>query len=182
MEKELTKTVVLDYKDTSEDSRKQAGFDEVDFNQDALELAISQTEKHCKINGVVIGTLLGFDDSNKPLVDFPLNHLKESLVARSTVILDKEKRGREVTLMFEDGDLHKPVITGVIQHPEETQSINAEIDGERKVITAKKEIVLRCGKASITLTRAGKVIIRGTYLLNRSSGVNKIKGGSVQIN
>ena len=41
---------------------------------------------------------------------------------------------------------------------------------------------LRCGKASITLTRAGKVLIRGAYLLSRSSGVNRIKGGSVQIN
>jgi hypothetical protein len=50
------------------------------------------------------------------------------------------------------------------------------------VLTGDKEIVLRCGKASITLTRAGKIIIRGAYLLNRSSGVNKIKGASVQIN
>jgi len=53
------------------------------------------------------------------------------------------------------------------------------VDGERVVFDAKKEIVLRCGKASITLTRAGKVLIRGAYLLNRSSGVNRIKGGSV---
>jgi hypothetical protein len=42
--------------------------------------------------------------------------------------------------------------------------------------------VLHCGKASITLTRAGKVIIRGEYVLARSSGVNRIVGGSVQIN
>ena len=58
----------------------------------------------------------------------------------------------------------------------------AELDGERLVFTADKEIVLRCGDASITLTKAGKVIIRGSYLLSRSSGVNRIKGGSVQIN
>ena len=44
------------------------------------------------------------------------------------------------------------------------------------------EIELRCGKASLILTRAGKVLIRGAYLLSRSSGVNRIKGGSVQIN
>ena len=50
------------------------------------------------------------------------------------------------------------------------------------MFTAESEIVLRCGEASITLTRAGKVLIRGTYLLSRSSGVNRIKGGSVQIN
>ena len=42
--------------------------------------------------------------------------------------------------------------------------------------------VLVRGKASITLTREGKVLIRGTYLSSRSSGVNRIKGGSVQIN
>ena len=50
------------------------------------------------------------------------------------------------------------------------------------VLKAQQEIVLECGKASITLTRAGKVLIRGAYLLSRSSGVNRIKGGSVQIN
>lgn len=49
-------------------------------------------------------------------------------------------------------------------------------------ITAEREIVLRCGKASITLTREGKIILRGTYISSRSSGVNRIKGGSVQLN
>jgi hypothetical protein len=53
---------------------------------------------------------------------------------------------------------------------------------ERLELTAEKEIVLRVGDASITLTRAGKIILRGTYVLSRSSGVNRIKGGSVQIN
>jgi hypothetical protein len=43
-------------------------------------------------------------------------------------------------------------------------------------------MVLRCGKASITLTRAGKVLIQGSYVLSRSTGVNRVKGGAVQIN
>ena len=43
-------------------------------------------------------------------------------------------------------------------------------------------MVLRCGKASITLTKAGKVLIEGSYVLSRSTGVNRIKGGSVQLN
>ena len=47
---------------------------------------------------------------------------------------------------------------------------------------AEREIVLRCGDSSITLTRAGKVIIKGKYILNRSSGYNKIKGAAVEIN
>jgi hypothetical protein len=53
---------------------------------------------------------------------------------------------------------------------------------ERLELVAEREIVLRCGQASVTLTRAGKIILRGTYVLSRSSGVNRIAGGSVQIN
>ena len=65
----------------------------------------------------------------------------------------------------------KPVVGGA----------RVEIDGETLTLSAEREIVLRCGKASLTLTRAGKVLIRGAYLLSRSSGANRIKGGSVQI-
>ena len=62
------------------------------------------------------------------------------------------------------------------------QTVNVQVDDDQLTLTADRQITLRCGKASITLTAAGKVLIRGAYLLNRSSGVNKIKGGSVQIN
>jgi len=97
--------------------------------------------------------------------------------------------------MFEGGDPRKPIVMGLIQHLEESQSdfprrvsnepqnpLEVQVDDERLVLTAKREIVLRCGKASITLTRAGKILIHGEYLLSRASGVNRIKGGSVQIN
>jgi hypothetical protein len=60
--------------------------------------------------------------------------------------------------------------------------VEVDADGERMIVSAKEELVLRCGKASITLTKAGKVLIKGSYLLSRSSGVNRIKGGSVQLN
>jgi hypothetical protein len=60
--------------------------------------------------------------------------------------------------------------------------VEIEADAERLIVSAKDQLVLRCGKASITLTKAGKVLIQGTYLSNQSSGVNRIKGGSVQIN
>ena len=53
---------------------------------------------------------------------------------------------------------------------------------EEIVVMAAKQLTLRCGKSSITLTAAGKIIIRGKYIVSRSSGVHRIKGGSVQIN
>jgi hypothetical protein len=53
---------------------------------------------------------------------------------------------------------------------------------EELVLTASKQITIRCGESSITLTAAGKIILRGKYIVSRSSGVQRIKGGAVQIN
>jgi len=87
--------------------------------------------------------------------------------------------------MEPDGREHLVVaIKGTFNIPEDggEPGLLEEQVGERIDLKAENQITLKCGKASITLTNAGKVIIRGTYLLNRSSGVNRIKGGSVQIN
>lgn len=141
-----------------------------------------------KIAGVVIGLLIGFDGQGAPLVGFTGNPQAEAVPARSTANLTREDIGCEVALLFENGDPARPLIIVRMQQPvistekPNEQTFDAEIDGERVVLQADQEIVLRCGKASITLARAGKIIIRGTYILNRSSGVNRIKGGSVQIN
>jgi hypothetical protein len=59
------------------------------------------------------------------------------------------------------------------------QVVGECIDGKALVLEAKEQIVLRCGKASITLTRAGKVLVQGAYLSSRSTGLNRIKGGAV---
>jgi Domain of unknown function (DUF6484) len=156
--------------------------------RDFLELVTAKTEARRSNNGVVIGSLAGLSKSGDILVEFPVNGGPEQHAARSVVVLKEDQIGREVVLMFEEGDLRKPLIIGLVQPRGKVSSqdtgvpIEIEIDGERLVMRAKKEIVLRCGKASITLTRAGKVLICGAYLLSRSSGVNRIKGGSVQIN
>jgi hypothetical protein len=62
------------------------------------------------------------------------------------------------------------------------EPVEVLLDGKRVVIDARDEIVLRCGKASITLRRNGRIVIRGTYVETRAEGVNRIQGGSVQIN
>ncbi len=101
------------------------------------------------------------------------------------IALSEPDTGAEVALVFENGNPSKPVVLGRLQSPEREapmEPVNVRLDGEQVTLSAKSEIVLRCGKASITLTRAGKIIIRGAYLLSRSSGANRIKGGSVQIN
>lgn len=146
-----------------------------------------------RLTGVVIGILTGFNDDGEPLVNFEGTVTGLQRTARSTVSLGVESVGREVALMFEDGDPDRPLVIGLIQHPSRTPAEHHQkssplgeagvvVDGKRTVIKAEDEIELRCGQSSIILTKAGKVIIRGAYLLSRSSGVNRIKGGSVQIN
>ena len=93
--------------------------------------------------------------------------------------------GSQVLLTFIDGNLHRPVIIGVVAASAvATRSpTTAKVDGQRVELTGQDEVVLTCGKASITLTKAGKVIIKGTYVSSAaSSGTNRITGGSVQIN
>lgn len=64
----------------------------------------------------------------------------------------------------------------------ESTDLDLVLDGERITVDAKREIVLRCGKASITLTRSGKIILRGTHVVSRSSGANRVLGSTVRIN
>jgi hypothetical protein len=135
-----------------------------------------------------IGSLAGFSESGLPLVEFAANPTEEAISARSVCPLSKKDVERQVVIVLENGNSQKPIILGLLQ-PELSRTettprepVNVNVDGEVITFNARNEIVLRCGKASITLTRAGKILIRGAYLLSRSSGVNRIKGGSVQIN
>jgi hypothetical protein len=173
-------------------------FEPEEESGDFVEETLSQDQKEvgkpsAGNPGVLIGTLAAWDDTGNPLVDYPNSPGECFLPARTIVRLNQAALGREVALMFLDGDPRQPLIIGLLKPLREGEApaepsvqsppaVAAEIDGERLVITAKKEIVLQCGHASLTLTKAGKILIRGTYLLSRSSGVNRIKGGSVQIN
>ncbi|UCJ17767.1 DUF6484 domain-containing protein [Pseudomonas sp. MM211] len=139
-----------------------------------------------RLDGVVIGVLLDVPQASSPVVAFPGCPSETGIAATTTTTLSREDIGAQVALMFVAGDPSQPLVIGRIQRlpqaPIATPAAVAHMDGERLEFSAEREIVLRCGKASITLTREGKVLIKGAYLSSRSSGVNRIKGGSVQIN
>ena len=96
--------------------------------------------------------------------------------------------GRDVVLVFEAGKSDRPIITGCIRRtdchslPDLPARVELEADGERLVVSALHGLVLRCGKASISLSPEGKIVVRGTHVVSHSSGLNRIKGGSVQVN
>ena len=118
--------------------------------------------------------------------------------ARSVLALDVEQVAtavatrRPVVLLFENGDDALPLVVGLVQSS--TPLLDAvlarstgpaaqvEVDGRRRVLEAADEVVLRCGEASITLRRNGRVVIRGAQVETRARGTNRIKGGTVKIN
>lgn len=155
------------------------------------------------IEGVKVGTVVSIDDHNNVFVKFPGFECK-NLHARFVKsikwsdMIAAAKKQQEVLLAFENGEPTKPIIIDILspiskniqevsrsntssdKENEDLQEVS--IDGKRIAFTAKEQITLKCGKASITLTKAGKVMVKGAYVLNRSSGAMRIKGGSVQIN
>lgn len=157
--------------------------------EELLEAPVEVRTPPARIDGVRIGRLVAFmNDGTVPLVTYEGQPQSAALPARATLDLHGSHIGRDVVLMFEDGNPWRPLILGCLHDahgrslPEQPGAIEMDVDGQRLLVSAKEQLVLRCGKASITLTRAGKVMFHGTYVSNRSSGVLRLKGGSVQIN
>lgn len=137
-----------------------------------------------RIDHVVIGRLEAVDDDGTVRVSHP--HMPsprdEALPARVVGSISEAEPGAEVALLFVDGDPGQPIVFGLMDAGGRRPEVAVRADRERVLIEADREIELRCGKSSIVMTRDGKIRIRGADVLSRSSGGNRIKGGSVRIN
>ena len=134
-----------------------------------------------KIEGVVIGIFLGFEDG-LPLVVFPGNPEQTALQARSLTELTSSMVGSEVALLFQGGDPRMPLIVGRIVDPGRKSAARVIRDGESVQINADERLELRCGKATIVMEKDGHITIRGTYLVSHASASNRIRGGSINLN
>ncbi|MCY1017407.1 DUF6484 domain-containing protein [Pyxidicoccus sp. MSG2] len=149
------------------------------------------------------GWIVRAREQGQLIIDFEGN-TAGPLEARTTVELSPEELRtaiagrRPVELRFENGDPRLPVVVGIApvislndllqgltrSHEDEEEASGEPASEEEgvRIIQARDELVIQCGKASITLRRNGKVIIKGTYVETHAEGVNRIKGGSVQVN
>ncbi|HEX2956696.1 MAG TPA: DUF6484 domain-containing protein [Chitinispirillaceae bacterium] len=148
-----------------------------------------------RINGIVVGKIIDIDEQSVPMVVFSGNVSDTAVQALSTIPVTLDDKSRDVALAFINGDPNMPVIIGFMHVPagihateksltgkDGSNTVTVEKDGETVTISAEKEIVLKCGESSITLTRVGKVLLNGTYISSRSKGVNRMRGGSVLLN
>ena len=159
---------------------------------------------------LVLATVCGFDHAGQVLVSIddaePLNalatvaveprHLGQQVAlmfvngdTRRPVIIGLIRSHLDAVLdatasaaASSDGQVEAPATAVAGERVPDAPATDVIVDGKRLVLQGEEEIVLKCGDSSITLTKSGKIVIRGKYLLNRSSGVNRIMGGSVQVN
>jgi len=152
-----------------------------------LETAAPKPVLEPAAGAVTQGTLVALLPSEEAaLVIYPGQPGAAALRARATVDLRPDQVGAAVALLFENGDPTRPIVVGSFKRAAalaaDDASIDVTVDEQRLIVSASTQIVLRCGKASIVLTSAGKIILRGTYITSESTGVHRIRGGSVQIN
>jgi hypothetical protein len=145
-----------------------------------------------------IGKLAGVSETGDILVCFDgKGPRKARFVSRlsKSELVDGIRTGVEVLLVFDRNDPEKPIITDMmapdsqrilrlldLNNNEVDEPVITEMDGKQLTVEAKEQVTLRCGKGSITIQRDGKIIVRGTQIVSRASGANKIMGASVRIN
>lgn len=158
-----------------------------------------------------VGAIVEITEQGVVTVDFAENTglpiMVRSILSHVNVD-DLKGQSVKVLLVFENSDIRKPIIAGIINNivftpkvdlvdevrtnknekhdvtgvSSKSESVDAVIDGKKIVFNANEEILLRCGKSSILLRKDGKIVIKGSNLISRSSSTNKIKGSSVSIN
>ncbi len=63
-----------------------------------------------------------------------------------------------------------------------TDSKSRADQSEELILTAEKNLTLKCGDGSITIRNDGKILIKGKDLVSQAQCTNRIKGGAVSIN
>lgn len=136
-----------------------------------------------RAEGIALGIFEGYAGDGVVLVSIEAFGLTR-IPARSITSLDPEHIGQTLALGFEGGDPMRPIVLGpmLAQAVAPAVQTTALIDGERLVLSAEREIELRCGDAALILSADGRIQLRGTYITSHASATQRILGGSVNIN
>jgi hypothetical protein len=128
--------------------------------------------------GIVTAEIAGADPDGRPRVVWPGG--PPAGAAAQTVWMERppdwaDCKGLRVAVGFEEGDQTRPVVLGLRDRPPQGKPRTLRIESG-------EELTLECGESKIVLRADGSITILGVKVVSRARGVNKIRGGSVQIN
>ena len=150
----------------------------------APERAAAEAPEPGRVEGVVIAELVNLRDG-APLIRYPeLDDVLDEdccVLASTALALTRDDLGAQLAVVFVGGDPDYPLVLGKLARP----MLPAAVERRRRrelVLEADKKITIRCGRSSISLSRDGRLEIRGQHLLSRAASVNRIRGGVIQLN
>jgi hypothetical protein len=170
------------------------GNDQADVSVECEKVAgdsLTERSAIAALSGALVGRLVGFARNGEALIDLPDHSEHGYTSARSCIRLGVDDIGKEVVVVLGGRDPALPIIVGLIQRvgaKADTMTVppaapqHVEVDGRKIELRAQEAITLRCGDASITLTKDGKIVIRGAHVVSHAAGLNRIRGGSIQLN
>lgn len=144
-------------------------------------MAVPEDHLHLMAPGVRLAQVTRIDakgtvwvtDDDRASVARPLLHVTQVMLRQAL------RQHLPVVVMRSDGTKDGLLILGVVGAEAAT---TVAVDGKAVEITGQQEIVLRCGKSSITLTRAGQIVLRGEFIKSVANGPQQIQGATVDIN
>jgi hypothetical protein len=142
--------------------------------------------------GFLKGHLAGIDAEGRPLF-LPEGSSGDPFpvaigipVADGTLVKSARLNRRALVARVQD-DAY--VLVGFLRERVDTRALAAGpgeleviVDGETLLLSAERQIELRCGKASLLLRADGRVVLSGTYVVSTSRGPNKVRGATISLN
>lgn len=132
-----------------------------------------------RLPGVHVGEVIGTDDRGLPLVTTDGYGVRTAeAVWMAEAPNWSQCTGIRVVLGRLGVDGQRLIVLGFLDAPPKTKTRTPDT----LRVESNRELVIECGKSKIAMHADGRIEIRGGHLISRSSGPNKIKGGSVHIN
>jgi hypothetical protein len=88
------------------------------------------------------------------------------------------REGTPVLVWHSPGTTESVILGQIGSH----NPMSATASDDELVISARKSLTLKVGDGSITIREDGRILIKGKDLVSHAKRMNRIRGGSVQIN
>lgn len=142
------------------------------------------------LSEVALALIQAVNSQGEVLLDLDLDGTTTAVWASVAGAIDESSIGRTAVVMFIAGEWARPLVIGLVHSGDAAQARAAAeaappaaaAPEKRVVVEAGDALTLKCGKASLTMQKNGRMILRGTDIASYASGTQRINGAIVEVN